>query len=177
MLNPSAQFASSSSSGISSLGVNLKAFIFQLVTFLLVLLILRRWVFPKLVATLESRRDALERSLLQAKETEEALKAAEEKADKLLHKARARADASLADAAKKAEGVIASAESSATERAGQVIKEAKAHLDQERERLHQELRGELADLVVQTTEKVLRQKLNDKSDQALIETSLKELKS
>jgi len=76
LLNPSAQFASSSSSGISSLGVNLKAFIFQLVTFLLVLLILRRWVFPKLVATLESRRDALERSLLQAKETEEALKAA-----------------------------------------------------------------------------------------------------
>lgn len=172
-LNP--QFASGS--GISSLGINLKAFIFQLVTFLLVLLILRRWVFPKLVATLESRRDALERSLEQAKETEETLKAAEEKADKLLHKAREQADASLADAAKKAEGVIAGAEAKAAERAGQIIKEAEAHLDQERERLHQELRGELADLVVQTTRMLLRQKLNGKSDQALIETSLKELKS
>ena len=61
MILPATQFAAeSSSSGISSLGVNLKSFIFQLITFLIVLLILRRWVFPKLVATLEERRKTLE---------------------------------------------------------------------------------------------------------------------
>lgn len=170
------KFADTSSGGISSLGVNLKAFIFQLITFLLVLFILRRWVFPKLVATLESRRDALERSLEQAKETEATLQAAEEKAGKLLHQAREQADASLADATKKAESVIAGAESSAAERAGRIIKEAEVHLDQERQRLHQELRAELADLVVQTTEKVVRQKLDENGDRRLVESMLKELK-
>ena len=54
------------SSGISSLGINLKGFLFQLITFVIVLLILRRYVFPKLVATLEARRSALEQSLAQA---------------------------------------------------------------------------------------------------------------
>lgn len=175
MFDHLAQFGDSSSGGISSLGLNLKSFIFQLITFLLVLLILRRWVFPKLVTTLESRRETLERSLEQAKETTEALEAAEEKASKLLHKAREQADASLADAAKKAEAVVASAENAATERAGRIIKEAESHLEQERQRLHQQLKAELADLVIQTTEKVIRKKLDDKADRELVEASLKEL--
>jgi len=168
---------SSSSSGISSLGLNLKSFIFQLITFLIVLLILSRWVFPRLVATLEKRREALERSLEQAKATEETLKAAEEKADKLLHRAREQADVSLTDASKKAKAVITDAESAAGEKAGRIIKDAQAHLAQEHERLHQELRSELADLVIRTTERVVRQKLDKETDKQLVETAIKELKS
>jgi F0F1-type ATP synthase membrane subunit b/b' len=42
-------------------------------------------------------------------------------------------------------------------------------------RLHSELRKELADLVVTTTEKVLREKVDGREDRALIEKSLKEL--
>jgi F0F1-type ATP synthase membrane subunit b/b' len=56
LINLNTQFAESSSGGISSLGLNVKSFVFQLITFLIVLAILRRWVFPKLVATLEERR-------------------------------------------------------------------------------------------------------------------------
>lgn len=169
------QFADSSSGGISSLGVNLKSFIFQLITFLIVLLILRRWVFPKLVATLESRRQALEQSLLQAKQTEETLQKAESQAAEILQKARAQADAALADAQSKAEEIIAGGETAASERAARIIKEAEDHLDKERQRLHEQLRGELAGLVVATTEKVLRRKMNERDDRALIEQSLKEL--
>ena len=175
MLNTVTQFGASSSGGISSLGLNLKSFIFQLVTFVLVLLILRRYAFPKLVATLEARRATLERSLDQAKETEQALKDAEAKADTLLHKAREQADMALADAGKKAEEIIAKAETAGGERAARIVKEAEAHLDQERQRLHQELRAELVDLVIDATEKVARQKIDQKADKELVINSLKEL--
>jgi uncharacterized membrane protein YhiD involved in acid resistance len=100
---PSTQFAQDSSSGISSLGINLKSFIFQLITFLIVLMILRRWVYPKLVATLEERRKTLEESLIQAKQTEEALQKAEARSAELLQKARVQADAALVDASSRAE--------------------------------------------------------------------------
>jgi F-type H+-transporting ATPase subunit b len=168
-------FAESSSSGISSLGINLKGFIFQLITFLLVMLILRRYVFPKLVATLEARRKTLEESLAQAKRTEEALERAELKAEEILAKARASADQAMADAKTQADTIIAAGETAASERAARIIKEAEASLGKEREKLHSELRKELADLVVTATEKVLRQKIDASEDRALIEKSLKDL--
>ena len=169
------QFAQSSSSGISSLGVNLKSFIFQLITFLIVLLILRRWVFPKLVATLEARRQTLEQSLEQARLTEETLRKAEGQADELLQKARAQADTVLADANARVEDIIAKGETAASERAARIIKDAEDHLAQQREHLHSQLRAELAGLVAAATEKVLEKKINEREDRALIERSLKEI--
>ena len=79
MLNIPTQFAevSSSESGIGAFNINLKSFIFQLVTFVIVLLVFKRWVLPPLIKTLEDRRQTLEKSLTQAKETEEALARAE----------------------------------------------------------------------------------------------------
>lgn len=176
MILASPQFAETSgSSGISSLGVNLKSFIFQLVTFLIVLLILRRWVFPKLVATLEERRKTLEQSLEQARLTEETLHKAEGQAAELLNKARAEADTVLADANSRVEEIIAKGETAASERAARIIKDAEDHLSQERDRLHSELREELADLVAAATQKVLEKKINEREDRALIERSLKEI--
>lgn len=171
LLNP--QFAETS--GISSLGLNLKAFIFQMLTFIIVLLILRRWVYPRLVATLEERRKTLEDSLVNAKLTEEELRKAEEKASEILQKARAQADIALAEASTKVEAIIAKGEASAAERAERIVKEAEEHLEQERQRLHSELKTELAGLVAAATEKVLQKKINEQEDRALIEHSLKDI--
>lgn len=165
----------SAPSGISSLGINLKGFLFQLITFLIVLLILRRYVFPKLVETLEKRRQTLEQSLVQAKETEEVLARAETKAEEILSKARAQADEALAEAKKIAEANIADAESAASQRAAHIVKEAEAHLDQERAQMREELGKELAQLVSTATEKIIRQKIDEPADRQLIERYLKEL--
>lgn len=169
------QFAESSSSGISSLGLNLKAFVFQLITFLIILLILRRWVYPKLVATLEQRRKTLEDSLLNAKQIEEELRQAEEKSQEVLQQARVQADAIIADANTRVEEIVAKGEADAGERAARIVKEAEEHLAQERDRLHGQLKSELAGLVATATEKVLQQKINEREDRLLIERSLKDI--
>lgn len=172
-LNP--QLAASDSSGIPALGINLKSFIFQLITFLIVLLILRRWVFPKLVETLEARRKTLEESLTQAKQTEEALARAEQKAADILHKARQQADAALADAKEQAKATIAQAEADAEAKASRIIKDSQARIDQEREKLRGDLKSELVGLVTAATQRVLRTKLTPKEDLQLIEKSVKEI--
>lgn len=159
--------------GISALGLNLKGFLFQLLTFVLVLLVLRRWVFPKLVATLEKRRETLEQSLVQARQTQEALQSAETKAAAILRAARQQADAALADARAQAEELIAAGEKAAEERAKRVAEQAEAKMEQDRQRLREELRVELAEIVAVATEKVIARKLNEKDDRALIERSLK----
>jgi F-type H+-transporting ATPase subunit b len=165
-----------SSGGISSLGINGKAFLFQLITFVIVLLILRRWVFPKLVATLEERRKVLEESLEQAKQTEETLRKTQSSTAEILSKAREQADAALSDAQSRAKEIIAEAEKSGEEAASRIIKEAEQHLGQERAKLRDELKEELAELVVTTTEKVIGKRLNSHEDMGLIKDSIQELK-
>ena len=169
------QFAadSSSSSGIGAFNINLKAFIFQLVTFLLVLLVFKKWILPPIVKTLDTRRQTLEDSLTNAKATEEALAKAEATAEEILAKARAQADDALAEAKKAGAGAIADAEAAAAERASMIIKEAEAHLAEERDKLRQELRGELAELVADATEKIIHEKVDAKRDMSLIERAIK----
>lgn len=172
--NMSLDFAQASG-GIGAFNLNLKSFLFQLITFALVLLVLKRWVLPPLMKTMENRRLALEQSLADAKATEEALASAESRAEQIISRARAAADEVLVEARKTAEGIIASAETAASERAALIIKDAEARLDQERQALRTQLRAELAELVALATEKILRKKLDEQADRVLIEQSLKDL--
>ena len=160
-------------SGIGAFNINLKSFIFQLVTFALVLYVFKRWILPPINKTLEERRKTLEQSLTDAKATEEALANAQTRVSELLADARSQADEALVEAKKAAVVVIAEAESAATGRAALIIKDAQEHLTQERAKLHQELRAELAELVVEATEKVISEKVDAKKDISLIERAIK----
>lgn len=171
MIDISLKFAEadSSTSGIGAFNLNLKSFFFQLITFVIVLLVLRRWVFPKLTATLEQRRQTLENSLVQAKKTEEILTKAEVKAEEIIGKARGQADEALSEAKKAAADIIAVGEAEAGQRAALIIKEAETRLEDEREKLRQQLRQELAGLVADATEKIIEEKLDDQHDLSLIQ--------
>ncbi len=161
--------------GLGALGLDVKAFAFQLITFLIVLFVLRKYVFTKLVATLESRRETLEKSLVQAKETEQALADAQTTAGKILKEAQADADKLLGDARSEARTVISEAETVGATKAERIILDARDQLDQERNRLKSELKSELAGLVVAATEKVLKEKMTDSRDKELVNKAVKEL--
>jgi len=144
-----------------------------LVTFAIVLFVLSKWALPKITATIDSRRTALEQSLEQAKQTEEALAKAEAKSEEILAKARTQADEALAEGKKAAANFITAAESKAAERAALIVKEAETKLGEEREKLRQDLRQELAALVADATAKVIDEKLDAKRDMSLIERAIK----
>ena len=171
------QFAdtTTSSNGIGAFNINLKAFIFQLITFLIVLLVFKRWILPPIMKTLEQRRRTLEQSLEQAKKTEETLAKAETRADVIIAHSRAQADKVIAEAKKAAAEAIAKGETAAAERAALIIKEAEARLESERKKLRQELRAELTDLVADATEKIISEKLDAKHDMDMIDRAIKEL--
>lgn len=175
MLSPSPFLAEASSqaSGIGAFNINIKAFVFQLVSFLIVLLVLKRYALPPLVKTLDDRKSTLEKSLEQAKQTEETLAKAEAAAEEILSKARAQADEALAESKKAASGMIAEAEDKAAERAAMIVKDAETRLGEEREKLRQELQQEMAELVANATEKIIDEKLDAKQDMSLIERAIR----
>src|SRR5690554_2452894 len=78
--------------GLAALGLDWQAFLFQLISFTIVFLLLRQFVFKKVIAVLEDRRKTVEDSIKHAAETEAKLKTAEDKIAKIIRDARVQAD-------------------------------------------------------------------------------------
>ena len=165
-----------SAGGIGALGLNVQSFVFQLITFVVVLLVLRKYVYGRLVDTLEARRNAVLESLAQADESAKQLEQAEKKVTELIKEARSEAENIVAVAHKEATKMVEEAEEKAGKRADHIVESAQTRLAHEVTEARELLRKETTELVAAATEKILRQKLDAKSDSKLIEMALKESK-
>lgn len=182
MITQLTQFAAESTEhveaagGLGALGINAKGFLFQLITFVMVMLLLKKYVFGKLVDTLEERRQAVIGSLEQAKQAAAELENAEEKIEKLLAEARQESADIVATAHKEAVALVDDAEAKATKKAEHIVHEAKGQLDQEILKARELLKKETKSLVAAATESIIRQKLTSAADEKLIEEALAEAK-
>jgi F-type H+-transporting ATPase subunit b len=102
-------FASEKATGISSLGLDLKAFLFQLITFVIIMWLLNKFALRKIFATIETRRNEVTESLKAAEEAMKSVVEANNKASKILQDARAKADVIASDAHKEAVEAIKNA--------------------------------------------------------------------
>lgn len=169
------QFAAeeAEASGIAALGLDPKAFLVQMVTFLLVFYILKKLAFGRIVNMLEKRRKTIEEGVtLGAKMAKEKEKLDREVA-KLRSEARKDAEQLLDDTKAQAAVILKEAEAAAAERADQIIEEARARIDDETARARRKLEKEMVELVVEATEAVTREKLDAEKDSTLINNALK----
>ena len=161
-------------SGIGALGLDGKAFLIQLITFLLVFYVLNRFVFGRVVELLEKRRKTIEEGV---KLTTEML-AEKEKLEQEIAQAhketRRQADELIAAAQEQASGIVKQAEESAQEKADRILAEAKQKISDETQKAMRDLEKELVELVISATQSVVREKLDEKKDRSLISRLLRE---
>lgn len=160
------------SGGISALGLNVQAFVFQLITFVIVLVILQKFVFGKLVATLDARQKAVDDSIKHAKAAEEKLAGAEKTIAGMLQEARKEADEVVSASHKEAAQMVEAAETKAAARAEHIVKEAKSQMDVELAKAREALKKDTAQLVALATEHIIKEKLDQTKDAKLINTAL-----
>lgn len=151
------------------LGLNLQAFVIQLVTFLIVLLALRQWAFKPIVKLLNERRETINSGITLGEKMREQEAELEEKVGEELHKAREEADKIIANAEQEARATIQSAEDTARTRAENMINDAKVQIDLETNRQRIALEAELVGLVSEVSEAIIGEKVDDKKDAALID--------
>ncbi|HEX4662042.1 MAG TPA: F0F1 ATP synthase subunit B [Candidatus Saccharimonadales bacterium] len=154
----------------------MQSFVFQLITFILVLVLLRMFVYKKLVATLESRRAAVEQSLDQAKESAAELEQSREKVAGLIKQARAEADDIVATGQKESAAILDAAREKAVTQAEHIVTEAQARIEAEVRKARTELKKETIQLVAMATEKIIGEKLDPKKDEQLITRALETAK-
>src|SRR4029453_18369302 len=99
--------AASSPGLFQALGIDWKLLVEQGIAFLILVFILGKFVYPALVKAIDSRREAIEAGMQEAKEGQKALAKAEAKVAELLAVARGEADGILARSQKEAASLVA----------------------------------------------------------------------
>jgi len=170
-----AEATAESAGGIGSLGINLKLFIAQLINFGIILIVLWKWVFTPVAKKLTERTERVEKAMKDASDTEKAKNDFASWKDTEMVKVRSQATAIITAAqseAGKAKQQILDETKKEQER---VISQAKVKIEEEKNTAIRDVKSQMADLVTLASEKILKEKLNTKSDQELIEQSIKNL--
>jgi len=151
--------------------------IVELITFLIMLAILARWVYPEIVRLAEARQKAVAEQLTEAEKARVDAEARLKEAQGKLDDARKTAQEVVDAANKSAVQLRADIKAKAEEEAKRIAESAVKQIEAERERAVQSVRSEVANLVVSATEKVIGETLDGPRHKQLIEKAIAEVAS
>ncbi len=158
------------------LGFSMQAFVVQLITFVFVFLLLKKFAFKPIVAMLEKRRQTIEDGVLLGERMEKRMKNLENESEKVIREARHEADRIIGNAHKESRELAHKAEKSTKAKADAMIKDAGLQIDEDSDRARRSLEKDIVGLVSEATEAVVHEKVDAKKDSELIDTVLKDRK-
>ena len=163
-----------STSGLGALGFDGRAFLIQLITFVLAYLVLRRFAFQPIIKILRERRETIENGVKLGEQMQHERTELDAKVEKILHDSRAQADSIIAEAQDEARQAIRETEEKARAKSASILAEADERIVQNTARARKQLEKELVGLIADTTEAIIEEKVDTKKDAQLIERALKE---
>ncbi|MDD3529970.1 MAG: F0F1 ATP synthase subunit B [Gallionellaceae bacterium] len=147
----------------------------QAIMFALFVWFCMRFVWPPIVGALEARKKQIADGLAAADRGKHELELAAKRASESLHEAKMKASEIIAQAEKRAAQIVDEAKSAAKTEGDRMIAAAQAEMEQEVFRAREQLRGQVAALVVAGAEKVLRREVDAKAHADLLEAVKNEL--
>ena len=162
-----------SSSGLGALGISLSNFLIQLGTFIVAFLILKKWAFKPILKVLRERRELIDKGVHLGEEMKHQQKELDKKVEGELKKAREKADGIIANSQSEARRIIREGEDTASQKAENLITDAKNHIELDVARARKQLEHDIVGLVSEATEVIIDEKVDAKKDASLIDRALK----
>src|SRR5437899_227438 len=156
-------------------GWNAWLFLSQVISFMIVALLLRRFAYKPILAVLEERRRKIEEGQLNAEKIKNELAEAEKRYQEIVAKANADAQKMIDEARESAAHLSERKQQEAIAAAEQIIAKAREASAIEHERTMESLKRELGRLVVQTTAKVTEKVLTPEDQRRLQEEAARQL--
>ena len=158
---------------IKTFGIEWKLLIAQLINFFVLFFLLKRYAYKPILKMLEDRKDKIEKGLKDAEASQKKLVEIETKEKAVLTEAR-----------KQAQEIIAKAEEVAVKNKEEIIVAAKAQsekilsdsakkIETEKALMFQEVKKQVAELVIAATGKIIDEKIDAGKDKELIEKAIK----
>ena len=155
-------------------GVDIWKLGFQIVNFLLLLYLLNRFLFKRVLRLLDERQSKISRGLEDAETAARDRELARAEREAALAEARREAEAMVQRAAKTAEATSAEILAEAKASAEQITARAREEISAEKDRALAEIRGEVADLALEAAGKLIGSEMDGPTQRRLVERFLSE---
>src|SRR5437762_8316582 len=160
---------------LNTFGLEWPKFLAQLILFIIVYFVLKKFAFGPIIAMLEDRRKRIEEGQLNAQKIKQQLAEAEQRHAEILARANAEAQKMIDQARESSAHLAERKQQEAIAAAEQIITKARESSAIEHERTMESLKRELGRLVIDTTAKVTGKVLTSEDQRRLQEETSRQL--
>jgi len=160
--------------GFADIGINLPLLIAFIINFVILFALLSLFLYKPVMKMLDERSKRIKESVERAEATKEEYARAGEEVKKLISKAREEGQVLVSQAALVGERLKEEAKEGARKEAQAIIDRTRAELEEERDRIIDDLRREFVDISISAAEKVIKETLDRERHRRLIEETLEE---
>ena len=159
---------------MNPVGIN-GTLIVQFVTFVILVGLLYKYMYGPLRKVMDDRRAKIADGLAAAERGKEEMALAQKRATELLREAKEKAAEIIANAERRGVELREEAQGKAREEADRIIASARAEIDVETNRAREVLRGQVVELVVNGTQRILHREIDDQAHRDIIDRMVGQL--
>lgn len=159
-----------------ALGIDFGMLIFQAIAFLILVVLLGKFVYPVFIKVVDERQAKIEAGTTAAAKAEKKAAEATAEIEKLLKKARVEASEIVTTAKEEAAAALEAAEQKSKTQAERIVADAHAEIDKSIVAAKKALHNETLELVALATEQVVGKTVTPKIDAAVISAAIKDAK-
>ena len=147
-------------------------FMWTIVTFLIVLFILKWKAWGPLMSALDKREEDIKNALLEADRAKENAEKASQDYEELIKKAHSESQQIISNSKTAGEKVKNEIESAAKEKAEEMIEKAKIQIEAESQKAIQGIKSSVVDLSIEAATKILEKNLDSEDNRKLVDQTL-----
>jgi F-type H+-transporting ATPase subunit b len=151
---------------------NTSLIFWEIITFLILLFLLWRYVYPPIRDQIRRRQSEIDRAIDEAQKTRAEARELLAEYRRQIEEARGEARRILDEARKQGEAQRERAKREAREEGERIIERAREEIGRERDAALREVRREVADMVIMTSERIIGQELDRDGHERLISDAL-----
>lgn len=147
----------------------------QAVNFLVLFLLLRKFLFTPLIRVLDERRDKIQKAMKDTQKAQDLLSDAQDKSTRAIKDAKDEAKLLVEDATKNAQLLVMEAREKTQKDIVAMLTETEQKIAKQKEDMRREIKGEVVDLVALTLGQIVGKVLTRKDEERLIKDSISKL--
>ena len=160
--------------GFASLGINLPLLVVFIVNFIVLLVLLRLFLYKPVMKVLDERAQRTKEAMDLAEATKKEYEQAKGEVQKQIEKGRQEAQAIITQAIQVGERLKEESRQETAKQTQVMIDRARSELEAERDKIVGDLRREFVDISITAAEKVIKETLDKEKHRKLIEETLQE---
>lgn len=160
---------------INNFGIEPMLLAAQIVNFLIILFILKKFLYKPVLETLKKRENTIKEGLKQAEDGKAALEKALEEEKKILKKAQEQARKIIDDAKDQSGAVAKDIEENARKQSEKILEIAKRQIEHDTKEAEKRLTAKVNSISIEILQKSLKEMFSEKEEKKLIDRAIKEI--